>query len=148
MNKRTIENVPTTALSSPREWLNVEDLAEVEITSEHPSHPIESALIAGQDSGRLAAEPGRQTIRMIFTNPQPLRQIWLNFHEPDVERTQEYVLRWSPERPDDWSLFVCAIREANTETMLAVIDLPELPPEESIRMKMSGCLSLTALTCG
>ena len=98
MNKRTIDGVPTTALSPTHEWLNMEGLAEVEITSEHPSHPIESALLAGRSSGWRAAGPGRQTIRIIFTHPQPLRQIWLNFQEPEVERTQEYVLRWSPDR--------------------------------------------------
>ncbi|UVT18408.1 MAG: carbohydrate-binding protein [Nitrospira sp.] len=95
MNKRTIDGVSTTSLSPTHEWLNVEGLAEVEITSEHPSHPIESAVLAGRGSGWRAAGPGRQTIRMIFTHPQALRRIWLHFHEPEVERTQEYVLRWS-----------------------------------------------------
>ena len=79
------------------EWLSVEALADVEITSEDPSHPIESALLDGRASGWRAAGPGRQTIRIVFAHPQPLRQIWLNFHEPEVERTQEYVLRWSPD---------------------------------------------------
>jgi len=30
-----------------------------------------------------------------FTTPQQLRRIWLVFEESTVERTQEYVLRWS-----------------------------------------------------
>jgi hypothetical protein len=98
MKKRTIAGVLTTSLSSIHEWLNLEGLAEVEITSEHPSHPIESALLAGRGTGWRAAGPGRQTIRLIFTRPQSLRQVWLKFYEPDVERTQEYVLRWSPDR--------------------------------------------------
>ncbi len=98
VKKRAIDGVSTTVLSPTTEWLCLESLVEVEITSEHPSHPIESALLAGQASGWRAAEPGRQTIRIIFIHPQPLRQIWLNFHEPVVERTQEYVLRWSPDR--------------------------------------------------
>ena len=98
MKKRNIDSVPTTALSPTHEWLDVEALADVEITSEHTSHPIESALLAGRGPGWRAAGPGRQTIRILFTHPQPLRQIRLTFHEPKVERTQEYVLRWSPDR--------------------------------------------------
>lgn len=98
MNKRTIDSVPTTARSPHHEWIDVEALADVEITSEHTAHPIEYALLPGRGSGWRAGGPGRQTIRISFTHPQPLRQIWLNFHEPEVERTQEYVLRWSPDR--------------------------------------------------
>ncbi len=106
MNKRTIDSHTTTASSSTPEWLNVQCLAEVEITSEHISHPIESALLANQGSGWRAAGPGRQTIRIVFTQPQPLRNIWLNFQEPEVERTQEYVLRWSPDRGESFQEIV------------------------------------------
>lgn len=97
MNKRTIDSVPATAISPHHNWLSVEALGNVEITSEDPSHPIESALLANRGSGWRAAGPGKQTIRIVFTHLQPLRQIWLNFHESEVERTQEYVLRWSPD---------------------------------------------------
>jgi hypothetical protein len=38
-----------------------------------------------------------QTIRLIFDQPQPLRRIWLQFAETERERTQEFVLRWSPD---------------------------------------------------
>jgi hypothetical protein len=76
-------------------WLNVEELAEVEITSEDATHPIESALVPGGTSGWRAAEPGDQTIRLVFDHPQQLRRIWINFVELETARTQEYVLRWS-----------------------------------------------------
>jgi hypothetical protein len=76
-------------------WLNLDELAEVEITSEDPAHPIEAALLAGHSGGWRAATPGKQTIRLLFNDPQPLRRIRLDFYEPDIERTQEYVLRWS-----------------------------------------------------
>jgi hypothetical protein len=33
----------------------------------------------------------------VFAHPQRLQRIWLNFVEPRTERTQEYVLRWSPD---------------------------------------------------
>lgn len=97
MNKRTIGSVSETATPPHHKWLSVESLADVEITSEDPSHPIESALLASRGSGWRAAGPGKQTIRIIFMHPQPLRQIWLNFHESEVERTQEYILKWSPD---------------------------------------------------
>ena len=41
--------------------------------------------------------PGKQTIRLLFAHPQELHRIWLNFVEPADTRTQEYVLRWSPD---------------------------------------------------
>ena len=81
--------------SSEKEWLQVEDLAEVEISSEDAAHPIESALLPGGTSGWRAAETGNQTIRLLFNQPQQLRRIWMNFEEPQIQRTQEYVLRWS-----------------------------------------------------
>jgi hypothetical protein len=81
--------------ASECDWLNVEELADVEITSEDPAYPVESALVAGLTSGWRAAEPGDQTIRLLFNHPQQLKRIWINFVELEAERTQEYVLRWS-----------------------------------------------------
>lgn len=97
MRKRIITPVQQETASPDQDWLNVEDLAEVEITSEDAAHPIESALLTGRTSGWRAAGPGEQTIRILFTYPQRLRRIWLNFVEPRIERTQEYFLRWSPD---------------------------------------------------
>jgi hypothetical protein len=77
--------------------LNVEGLAEVEITSEDATHPIESALLPAGGSGWRAGGPGKQTIRLRFAHPQGLRRIRLNFVESVAQRTQEYVLRWSPD---------------------------------------------------
>jgi hypothetical protein len=73
----------------------VEDVAEVELTSEDPAHPIEFALLPGKPGGWRAAEPGTQTIRLLFDHPQRLRWIRLDFLEAETDRTQEYVLRWS-----------------------------------------------------
>jgi hypothetical protein len=97
MRKRIITPVQQETTYPDLEWLNIEGLAEVEITSEDAAHPIESALLPGRASGWRAAGPGKQTIRLLFANPQRLRRIWLNFVEPRTERTQEYVLRWSPD---------------------------------------------------
>lgn len=77
------------------DWLDLESLAEVEITSEDAAWPIESALVAGGGPGWRAAGPGSQTIRLLFDRPQALQRIWLQFRETTAERTQEYVIRWS-----------------------------------------------------
>ncbi len=97
MRKRILAQVQKDTVSPDHDWLNVEELAEVEITSEDAAHPIESALLPGLDSGWRAGKPGKQTIRLLFNHPQRLRRIWMNFLEPGTERTQEYVLRWSPD---------------------------------------------------
>jgi hypothetical protein len=95
MRKRLIAPVRQDKPDQDHDWLDLERLAEVEITSEDPTHPIESALLPDGRQGWRAAEPGRQSIRLLFSNPQRIRRIRLNFVEPSVERTQEYVLRWS-----------------------------------------------------
>jgi len=82
------------------DWLDLEQLAQVEITSEDTEHPIESALIQNNDSGWRAGEPGKQTIRLVFDNPQKITRIQLLFEETKHERTQEFVLRWSPDDID------------------------------------------------
>jgi len=97
MRKRIVGQKQETSPSSEQGWLNVEGLVEVEITSEDATHPIESALRPGETSGWRAAEAGAQTIRLLFNNPQRLQRIWMNFVEPETARTQEYVLRWSPD---------------------------------------------------
>lgn len=98
MRKRIISTTALQETSPPDlQWLNLDDLVEVEITSEDTSHPIESALLPGQESGWRAAVPGEQIIRLLFNRPQRLQRIWLSFVEAQTERTQEYVLGWSPD---------------------------------------------------
>ena len=50
-------------------WLDVESLAQVDLTSENASHPIESAL-NGLGSGWRASETGRQTVRSGVRRPR------------------------------------------------------------------------------
>jgi len=97
MRKRIIGPGQQEPAPPDQDWINVEGLAEVEITSEDAAHPIEAALLPGSVSGWRAAGPGTQTIRLLFGHPQRLRRIWLNFVESRTERTQEYLLRWSPD---------------------------------------------------
>jgi hypothetical protein len=77
--------------------LDVERGASVEVTSEENGYPIESALLGTDGSGWRAASPGTQIIRLIFDEPQKLRRIWLVFEDSENTRTQEFVLRWSPD---------------------------------------------------
>jgi hypothetical protein len=77
--------------------LDLGQIARVEVTSEEPDHPVESALIPGTGLGWRAAESGEQTVRLLFDAPQSIRRIRLQFEEPMGQgRTQEFVLRWSP----------------------------------------------------
>lgn len=76
-------------------WLHLEELAQVEITSEDSAHPVESALTPGNGSGWRAAEPGEQMLRLLFDKPLSLRHLRLMFREEEAERTQEFLLRWS-----------------------------------------------------
>ena len=96
MRKRII---PSVLRDTPPgdDWLDLERLAQVEITSEDAAHPIESALLPNRGTEWRAAGPGEQTIRLLFEHPQRLRRIWLQFVESVIERTQEFILRWSPD---------------------------------------------------
>lgn len=96
MRKRIISPRPPDLATAEADWLPIEQIAAVEVTSEEASHPIEHALLPGSATGWRASEPGKQTIRLIFDHPQALRRIHLVFIEAEVERSQEFVLRWSP----------------------------------------------------
>ena len=82
---------------SEQEWLELEQMAKVEISSEDLNFPIESAFASGRGPGWRAAEKGKQIIRIIFDKPRPLRRIRLEFSETEIERTQEFTLQWSAE---------------------------------------------------
>jgi hypothetical protein len=96
MHKRIIDYGVLTA-PADRDWLDLERLAQVEVSSEAEAFPIEAALLLGRGAGWRAAQAGPQLIRILFDTPQRLSQIWLVFSEAETARTQEFVLRWSPE---------------------------------------------------
>jgi hypothetical protein len=77
------------------EWLDIEEIARVEVSSEDPQYPIESAFERGKSFGWRASQPGVQTIRLLFDEPKDLRRIQLRFSEPLVERTQQFTLHWA-----------------------------------------------------
>jgi hypothetical protein len=97
MRKRLITTTSQNAPNLDEDWLNLDSAATVEVTSEAKEYPVESALVSGQMRGWRAADSGTQTIGLIFDEPQKLTRISLLFEEAETERTQEFVLRWSPD---------------------------------------------------
>jgi hypothetical protein len=95
MRKRVMPGLQQSDALAHQDWLLVEGLAEVEVTSEALAYPVEGALLPEPSAGWRAACPGPQTIRLHFQPPQHLTRIWLSFFEAEMERTQEYTLRWS-----------------------------------------------------
>ena len=95
MRKRITNARPKDISHTDRQWLNLEVLADVEVTSEDAAHPIESALIPGAGPGWRAEQPGEQTVRLLFHEPQRIKRVDLRFREDERERTQQFVLRWS-----------------------------------------------------
>jgi hypothetical protein len=95
MRKRIINRGPQDISPPNQQWFNLEALADVEVTSENAAHPIESALIPGTGSGWRADQPGEQTVRLLFHEPQRIKRVTLVFQEHERERTQQFVLRWS-----------------------------------------------------
>jgi len=95
MRKRLITPIPQDVPHLDGGWLDLERAAVVEVTSEEKEYPVESALVAGKLRGWRATDSGTQTITLIFDQPQRLTRIALVFEESEIERTQEFVLRWS-----------------------------------------------------
>ena len=95
MRKRFITSTSETVRPHLEGWLDLERAAAVEVTSEEENFPVESALVLGESRGWRAGVPGTQTIRLIFDEPQRVRNISLVFEEEQTPRTQEFVLRWS-----------------------------------------------------
>ncbi len=92
--RKHIVNRERNSLPLDKPWLDLESLAQVEVSSEEAEHPIESALLPVASPGWRAAAPGQQIVRLMFDEPQNLRLIHLVFDEHEEERLQEYTLRW------------------------------------------------------
>jgi hypothetical protein len=95
MEKRILTRESAVAVPPAQGWLDLEELATVELTSEAEGYPIESALLPAGGPGWQAVEAGEQTIRLLFRAPLRVRRIRLVFCDEEVSRTQEFVLRWS-----------------------------------------------------
>jgi hypothetical protein len=97
MRKQIINQEPQHVASVDQEWLDLQSLAQVELTSEDAAYPIEAALVPSGGSGWRAGHGGKQTIRLRFDKVQRVRRIQLLFQEDQQARTQEFLLLWSPD---------------------------------------------------
>ncbi len=95
MRKRIITQDTQGIIPTEEDWMDLENSAQAELTSEDASHPIESALTPGLGSGWRASEPGQQTVRLLFDKPLKVKHVHIVFHEDEQKRTQEFLLRWS-----------------------------------------------------
>jgi hypothetical protein len=150
MRKQIITRKLHTPPPLDREWLNLQTLASVEVTSEDAAFPIESALLPEKKRGWRAAEPGTQTVRLIFDQPQRVRHISLEFEEAETKRTQEFSLRWSPDHGNSYREIVRqqwnfsspdATREAEDYRVelsgVTVIDLTIEPDKDNFNARAS-----------
>lgn len=90
--KKTILSQNATELPESGTWLDLEAIADVQITSEDAAFPIENALGSTLTSGWRAATTGPQVIRLVFHTPQTIRRIQLHIVDKTSERSQELSL--------------------------------------------------------
>ena len=96
MRKTVTAGLPSESTGeSDSPWRDLENVASVEVTSEDPNYPIESALALEGGQGWRASQAGAQQIRIVFDEPIRLRRIQLRFDEPTRERTQQFTISWS-----------------------------------------------------
>ena len=94
MRKRIVDLARESKTLAAEQSLDIEAIAEVELTSEDPANVIESAFRPG-GSGWRASSTGAQRIKLIFDGPQQISRVHLVFQETEQPRTQEFALRWS-----------------------------------------------------
>jgi hypothetical protein len=102
MRKTRLSPIGNSSAAPGHDWLDLEQAARVEVSSEAEGYPIEGALLKDVHGGWRASEPGIQTIRLLFNHPQTIRVIRLVFKEKEFARTQEFVLRWLPQEMRTW----------------------------------------------
>jgi hypothetical protein len=103
MRKRIINQNLHSVDGDDQNWFDLQQLAQIELTSEEADHPIEAALIIpGDGLGWRAAQPGEQTLRLLFDELQTIKRIQLLFQEDKQARTQEFVLLWSSDARRSW----------------------------------------------
>jgi len=102
MRKNLVSAIHNIDAASKHDWLELERVARVEVSSEAEGYPVEGALLNDERRAWRANEPGTQTIRLLFDHPQTIRLVRVVFKEEESARTQEFVLRWLPEGTSDW----------------------------------------------
>jgi hypothetical protein len=92
MRKSVITPVAGAVAAAQDEWLDLDKIAQVEISSEDVNFPIEHALGKTPTTGWRAARTGPQVVRLQFDEAQAIRRIRLHFVDPAAERSQEFAL--------------------------------------------------------
>ena len=92
MRKSVIASTTVTKASTHDEWLDLDAIAQVEISSEDVNLPIEDALGKTATTGWRAAGTGPQVVRLLFDAPQAIRRIQLHFVDRVAERSQEFAV--------------------------------------------------------
>jgi hypothetical protein len=83
MRKKLVSAIRNTDAASRHEWLELEQVACVEVSSEAEGYPVEGALLDVGQRGWRASEPGMQTIRLLFDHPQTIRAVRAVFKEEE-----------------------------------------------------------------
>src|SRR6476660_2931743 len=79
-------------------WLDLDGFAEVDVSRPKrrcTQSSLHCLLRPQTESSCEAAEPGPQTVRILFDRPQRIDNVLLEFQEFQLARTQEFLLRWS-----------------------------------------------------
>jgi uncharacterized protein (DUF736 family) len=97
MRKRIVGStvIQVTRANLNEKWLDLQQIATVEVTSEDPHFPVEAVFESDSGIGWRASQDGEQQLRIIFDEPTTLHRMQLHFVEAEVERTQEFIIRWS-----------------------------------------------------
>jgi hypothetical protein len=93
MTQRRLRKGPSVVENVP--WLDLTGIAQVEVSSENPSNPIDDALVPGINRGWISTLSGPQTVRLVFHEPRKLAKLRLVFKEDNHQRTQEFAVSWS-----------------------------------------------------
>jgi hypothetical protein len=152
MRKKIITTDQQEILSPDQDWLNLEAITKIEMTSEDVDYPIEGALIPGKTPGWRASTPGKQMIILLFPQPQDIKRIRLSFVETRTERTQEYLLRYSSDSGkssheilrQQWNFSPEGTTSETEEhhvdlqsvTMLELIIIPDTSGKEEVRASL------------
>ena len=83
-----------TTTATAQQWVNLDGLAGVQASSEHPGHPASGPVSSPAENEWRAAGPGEQWIRVLFAAPQPIGTLRLVFRERERARTQQFTVRW------------------------------------------------------
>jgi hypothetical protein len=78
--------------------ISIPDVATIQVTSEEANHPIDNVFDHNRGRGGtrwIAAEPGEQTMILVFDRPQTIRKIGVEIEELAVSRTQELSISLS-----------------------------------------------------